>query len=87
MDCRKMRGWHYVALTREVRREPFDGVRDDVPRRTRFPFLFSHFHPSNWKSPEVKCIITGSAFAEEQGKMEEVTYLPETQVFGVIRHA
>lgn len=72
-------------------------VRDDVPHRSRFPFfffLFSHFEPSDCKSPEVKCIMTGSVSAEEQGweeegegDEEEVTYLPQTRVFGVITHA
>lgn len=98
-----MRGWHGVALPQDVRGKLFDGGGGGGGQRRRPPsltlpilsfFLFSHFEPSDCKSPEVKCIMTGSVSAEEQGweeegegDEEEVTYLPQTRVFGVITHA
>lgn len=40
-----MRGWHYVALTRDVRREPFDGGQRWCPLSHTFPFFVFTFLP------------------------------------------
>lgn len=40
MDCSKMRGWRYVTLTQDVRREFFDEGQRWCPILHTFPFFF-----------------------------------------------